>query len=84
MSRRYMTNGVMRGKIRWFHHGLNGPYWAKGFLGAVVRSARAWPNLNGELTVGRKGVSSIFLPKLNKANYGEWPLIGMECRWDAL
>ena len=27
MSRRYMTNGVMRGKIRWFHHNLSDRYW---------------------------------------------------------
>ena len=26
MSRPYMTNGVMRGKIRWFHHGLSRQY----------------------------------------------------------
>ena len=26
MSRRYMTNRVMRGKIRWFHHGLSRQY----------------------------------------------------------
>ena len=27
MSRPYMTNGAMRGKIRWFHHSLSERYW---------------------------------------------------------
>ena len=42
MSRLYMSNGAMRGKIRWFHHTLSDEYWVyvglEGVRGTVSRA----------------------------------------------